>query len=49
MTGYVWMRDIKNTRDQAANLTGQQDETLEETKPSEEILAEYPHLVKKTA
>ncbi len=47
MVGYVWIRDIKNTKAQAANA--QNDEGLEETQLSEEILAEYPNLIKKTA
>ncbi len=47
MVGYVWIRDIKNTKEQAANA--QNDENLEETKPSEEILADYPNFIKKTA
>jgi hypothetical protein len=49
MIGYVLIRDIQNTRAQAANLTGQNEETLEETQPSEEIVVEYPQLMKKIA
>lgn len=47
MVGYVWIRDIKNTKEQAAKA--QNDESQEETELSEEILADYPNLVKKTA
>lgn len=47
MVGYVWIRDIKNTKEQAAKA--QNDESREETELSEEILADYPNLVKKTA
>lgn len=49
MVGYVWVRDIKNTRAQAANADLQQDESFEQTKASEEILADYPNLIKKSA
>jgi len=49
MVGYVWIRDIKNTKAQAANMIHEQEETLEETQLSEEVQAEYPHLIKKTA
>lgn len=49
MVGYVWIRDVKHTRAQAANVEQQNDENQEDTKPSEDILADYPNLVKKTA
>ena len=48
MIGYVWVRDIKNTRAQAANIMDQGKDS-EETQPSEDILAEYPNLIKRTA
>ena len=48
MVGYVWVRDIRNTRAQAANIIDQ-DENSEDKQPSEEVLAEYPDIIKKTA
>lgn len=48
MVGYVWIRDIKNTRSQAAMLTGENTESAEATL-SEEIQQEYPQLLKKIA
>ena len=50
MVGYVWIRDIKNTKAQAANATNHEDENLEQSDEySNEILSEYPNLIKKTA
>lgn len=49
MIGYVWIRDIKNTRAQAELLMNQDTENFQETELSDEILAEYPNLIKRTA
>lgn len=49
MVGYVLIRDIKHKRHQAAIAAEQSEEIAEEKVTSEEILAEYPHLVRKTA
>lgn len=49
MVGYVWIRDIKNTKAQAANADKQGNEDFEDIAPNEEIMADYPSLVKKTA
>ena len=49
MVGYVWVRDIKNTKAQAANAEEKSHENLEDIKPDEEIMTDYPNLIKKTA
>ena len=49
MIGYVWVRDIKNTKAQAANVMNEDRENSEETQLSEEVLAEYPNLIRRTA
>lgn len=49
MVGYVWIRDIKNTKAQAANAITDEDENSEHSQYSDEILSEYPNLIKKTA
>ena len=47
MVGYVWVRDIKNTREQRlADILNQENE---DKQLSDEVQAEYPHLIKKTA
>lgn len=49
MVGYVLVRDIENTRSQASEVTGQNEESYKVTETPEEIVAEYPHLVRKIA